>query len=307
MKPFCLLFLLLATPLGAQAPATWEFTSLSVREGLSDNNIFHTHKDRRGFLWISTQNGVSRWDGYEFKTYNYNPSDTNSLSGNWVYFTLEDRDGFLWFGTSGAGLCRFDPRTERFDRFPKTPRPGASSNDVVTCGIQDASGTLWLGTTSDGLRRFLPATRSTTDFPSQKDALGARQHAGPPSSHITCLLAENENTLWVGSAAGLGRFDKASSTFEYFLTPPTTSAVCHMILSSGCTAASRAQFGRKPHKVGQDSRHNTMIFNAKAHFPAFRPKLRKAGLAWTKTAPFGKPPLKGCAIGSLATTLLNWA
>lgn len=276
MKPFCLFFLLLSSSLLAQTPGAWALVQLSVREGLPDNNIFHTYKDSRGFLWISTQNGVSRWDGYEFKPYNYSPSDTNSLSGNWVYFTLEDRAGFLWFGTSGAGLCRFDPRTEHFERFPKTPRIGASGNDVVTCGLQDAAGILWLGTTNDGLRRFLPATRSATDFPSQKDALGTRRHTGPPSSHITCLLAENENTLWVGSAAGLSRFDKASSTFEYFLhDPKSATGPPHNFIIGLHRSKSGEIWVQTPQGWAKfDAQHND--FQRESAFPEVSPEAAKS-------------------------------
>ncbi|MFN0034721.1 MAG: two-component regulator propeller domain-containing protein [Saprospiraceae bacterium] len=230
MKSSLALFLFLAISLLAPAQQTpgWEFTRLGVAEGLSDNNIFHIFKDSRGFRWISTQNGVNRWDGYEFRTYNYNPSDTNSLSGNWVNFTLEDREGYLWFGTFGAGLCRFDPRTEKFDRYQKSDRPGGLNSDVITCAVQDATGILWLGTANGGLNRFDPAASIFSAFPkpaslSDDDANAATpttHFSGPPSAHITCLLEENEHTLWVGTAFGLSRFDKHSGIFEYFLHDP---------------------------------------------------------------------------------------
>ncbi|MBC7775739.1 MAG: helix-turn-helix domain-containing protein [Phycisphaerae bacterium] len=230
MKFNCTLFLLLAIPLLIKAQPTqgWEHTLRGVTEGLSDNNIFHVFKDSRGFLWISTQNGVNRWDGYEFKTYNYNPSDTNSLSGNWVNFTLEDRSGFLWFGTYGAGLCRFDPRTEKFVRFPKSNQPNGLNSDVVTCAIQDAAGVLWLGTANGGLNRFDPATHIFSAFPkpanfneeAAKTAAPTTRFSGPPSVHITCLLEENEHTIWLGTAFGLSRFDKRTGSFEYFFNDP---------------------------------------------------------------------------------------
>lgn len=221
------LFLFWAIPLLAPAQPTpdWEFTRLGVADGLSDNNIFHVFKDSRGFLWISTQNGVNRWDGYEFLTYNYNPSDTNSLSGNWVNFTFEDRAGFLWFGTYGAGLCRFDPRSEKFDRYPKSDRPGGLNSDVVNCAIQDAAGILWLGTANGGLNRFDPADRSFSAFPkpanrsdkTAKSSAPTTHFLEPRSKHITCLLEQDAHTIWVGTAFGLCRFDKRSGTFEHFL------------------------------------------------------------------------------------------
>jgi len=230
MKSSSALFLLWAIPflLFAQRVPGWEYTLKGVAEGLSDNNIFHIFKDSRGFVWISTQNGVNRWDGYEFNTYNYNPSDTNSLSGNWVNFSFEDRAGFLWFGTFGAGLCRFDPRRERFERFPKSERSGGLSSDVVTCAAQDAAGILWFGTANAGLVRFDPANQSFSSFPKaakfsnevSKAAFPTEQFSGPPSAHITSLLDDGEQGLWVGSAFGLSHFDKRSGMFEYFFHDP---------------------------------------------------------------------------------------
>jgi ligand-binding sensor domain-containing protein/AraC-like DNA-binding protein len=215
----------------AQSSSGWELTRLSVAEGLSDNNIFHIFKDSRGFRWISTQNGVNRWDGYEFRTFNYNPSDTNSLSGNWVNFTFEDRSGLLWFGTYGAGLCSFDPRSEQFFRYPKSDHPGGLSSDVVTCAVQDTAGIIWFGTTNAGLSRFDPVSRTFSGYPkppgltdeAASSAPTSARFPGPPSAHITSLLLEDEHTLWVGTAWGLSRFDTRSGTFAYFLNAPDNS------------------------------------------------------------------------------------
>lgn len=230
MKSLRALFLLWAMPLylSAQPHTDWAFAQLGIAEGLTDNNVFHIFEDSRGFVWISTQNGLNRWDGREIRTYNYNPSDTNSLSGNWINFTLEDREGFLWFGTFGGGLCRFDPRLEKFVRYKKNERPGSLNSDVITCGLQDAAGILWLGTADGGLNRFDPTTNTFTAFPKpfgQSDevlqsAKPESRYSGPSSAHITCLLEAGADQLWVGTAFGLCRFDKRDRSFEYFLHDP---------------------------------------------------------------------------------------
>lgn len=214
--------------LSAQPRDGWEFAQLGVAEGLTDNNVFHIFEDSRGFVWVSTQNGLNRWDGREIRTFNYNPSDTNSLSGNWLNFTLEDRNGFMWFGTFGGGLCRFDPRLEKFVRHSKSDRAGALNSDVITCGLQDAAGMLWLGTADGGLNRYDPSSNTFSAYP-KPDGLSddnlqsvnaASRFDGPASNHITCLLEADANHLWVGTAFGLCRFDKRAGKFEYFLHDP---------------------------------------------------------------------------------------
>lgn len=210
-----------AASAATQSAATWDRDSLGIAHGLSDNNVMSIHRDRRGFVWIGTQNGLNRWDGYDIRTFNYNPSDTNSLSANSIHTIVEDLKGRLWIGTLGAGLCRFDPRTERFERFSKSDRPDGLHDNSVMSALADQDGVLWLGTIN-GLSRFDPEQRTFKAYKpvEPRPAVFRGRFPGPPSGHITAIVAAADHTLWVGTAFGLCRFDKRTGLFDWFLHNP---------------------------------------------------------------------------------------
>ena len=59
-------------------------------------------------MWFGTQDGLNRFDGYNFKIFKNNSEDSTTLSDNWIYSITEDTSGNLWIGTSGGGLNMFD-------------------------------------------------------------------------------------------------------------------------------------------------------------------------------------------------------
>ena len=109
----CLLYLLGVNILHAQNDLGFEH--LTTENGLSENVVYSIFQDSKGFLWIGTHDGLNRYDGYGFKKFRYNPSDSNSLPGNSISCICEDGQGNIWFVTSG-GLCRYNYANGRFSR-----------------------------------------------------------------------------------------------------------------------------------------------------------------------------------------------
>ncbi|MCP4654409.1 MAG: SpoIIE family protein phosphatase [bacterium] len=178
------------------------FERFSAEQGLSQSIVECIHLDRRGFLWLGTEDGLNRFDGYELKVFRYAADDPTSLSYSAVKCLLEDRSGALWVGTFG-GLNRFDPASETCRRFlhrqddPRTP-----ANNVVKALLEDRSGSLWIGTQGGGLDRLEPSRD-----PSQPDRFHHHRHDpdDPGSlSHddVRALFEDEGGRLWVGTAGG---------------------------------------------------------------------------------------------------------
>ena len=72
---------------------------ISLNEGISGREINSGLKDDEGYMWFGTYDGLNRFDGYNFKVFRHNPTDSNSLSNNSVWALLEDRKGNIWFGS----------------------------------------------------------------------------------------------------------------------------------------------------------------------------------------------------------------
>src|SRR5215831_5935011 len=91
------------------AQNTLSFEHIGVEQGLSSNSVTSILQDRKGYIWIGTEDGgLNKYDGYNFTTYKFDPFDSNSLSQNLVYTIWEDNEGFIWASTY-EGLCKFDP------------------------------------------------------------------------------------------------------------------------------------------------------------------------------------------------------
>ena len=100
----------------AQQP-NLHFEHITTEQGLLNNSIHCIFQDRAGFLWIGTQDGLHKYDGYRFTVYRHNPDEPNSLNNNRIHAIYEDQAGALWVGTGGGGLNRFD-RVMAVDREP---------------------------------------------------------------------------------------------------------------------------------------------------------------------------------------------
>lgn len=83
---------------------------------LSANSVHALLRDREGFLWIGTQNGLNRYDGEKYTLFSHHPDDSTTLSDNFVVSLAEDSFGNIWIGTR-HGLNRFDKKRQSFQRF----------------------------------------------------------------------------------------------------------------------------------------------------------------------------------------------
>ncbi len=189
-------------------PQTARFYHWTTDDGLSQSNVLALYPDTAGFLWIGTQDGLNRFDGHTFKTYQKSDADSLSLVDDYIRTLYEDRAGRFWIGTSSGGLHRMDRKTETFDAFPAPASPSLNTenNPNNIYAIQeDTLGTLWLGTGA-GLARLDPGTKRLTLYPN------------PDAHTVRALYLDLHNRLWVGvgySGADIGyiiRFTPTSSS-----------------------------------------------------------------------------------------------
>ncbi|PAP78118.1 two-component regulator propeller domain-containing protein [Rubrivirga marina] len=167
------------------------FRHLTVENDLPSSAILDVTQDALGFVWVGTDEGLVRYDGYEMVEYR-RTADSTSLSGN-VIQVLEPADGgALWVGT-GAGLNRYDPSTDRFLRVSGLP-----SDDVIALEA-DGTGNVWVGTSS-GLA-FVEADGTVAGV----ERHDAADRASLPDDTVEALHLAQNGDLWVGTGDGLAR------------------------------------------------------------------------------------------------------
>ncbi|MEN0050535.1 MAG: two-component regulator propeller domain-containing protein [Bacteroidota bacterium] len=90
----------------------------TTQDGLSSNWVTQITQDDEGYIWVATQYGLNRFDGYEFKPYYYEPNTPNSLLANWTRSIQKDTDGTFWLGTSYGGVSAFQYQQSQFTHYP---------------------------------------------------------------------------------------------------------------------------------------------------------------------------------------------
>ncbi len=209
-------------------PEVLRFEHFTTEDGLSQSTVFFISQDRQGFLWIGTQDGLNRYDGYHFSVFRNDPANPDSLSHNAVLCMQEDWDGNLWFGTWGGGLNRYDPQTGIFTRYRHDPAdPGSLSNDTVAALALDDAGRLLAGTMGGGLSVLNPREGTFSHY---RAAVGDADALG--SDYISSILVDPGGEIWLGTGgfgvygSGLYRLDPGSGkAVHYTLSSNTISSL----------------------------------------------------------------------------------
>lgn len=128
----------------AQASPGLQFNHLTTVNGLSSNTATCVAEDGQGFIWIGTDNGLNRYDGYRMKQFYHNDADSNSLVCSIVQALHCDRKGRLWIVTA-EGISCFLPQQNRFLNYStRLPAPRRLKNNVNAMVSEDADGTIWI-------------------------------------------------------------------------------------------------------------------------------------------------------------------
>lgn len=208
IRRFGILGFLLLAALGFSQ--TMYFDQIDRRDGLASSSVSGILQDTYGFLWIGTQSGLHRYDGYRFELFEYEPFNVESLSGNVVQtLYMDDAHNRIWVGTY-QGLNSIDLTTLKVTRYPSLP------NNVIVSILRDSQDDIWVGTLG-GLHR-LP--RGETDFvPAPPSRSPAADQGSPPEDPLATetirdIFEDTQGNLWVGVVnAGLYRLDREAGQF----------------------------------------------------------------------------------------------
>ncbi len=189
-----------------------EFESLRDAASIDNRSITALAQDTRGLIWIGTQQGLVRYDGYRFRKFAHKASDPFSLAGDYVYTLAVAKDGRIWVGTYSHGISVFDPTSEHFTHFKHDEKvPDSLSGGRIFALANDGRGGVWIGT-NQGLDHLPPGSQRFTHF----------RHSPDPHSlmddKVRSLLLDKAGRLWVGTSSGLQRLAPDGKRFETVVT-----------------------------------------------------------------------------------------
>src|SRR3569833_35836 len=199
MKKACLVILCIIYGAIACAQQSYDrkIVKYSSKEGLSYGYITGIVQDDNGFIWLSTEDGLNRFDGINFKVFKHNAANPNSLPSNYIDFMYKDTEGAIWLSTR-QGIYQFNTNTEKYIKF----KPGASIsvNDLTT--ITAVKDIVWFSTYTNGVFSYNKKTGAFQNF--------NLKHLAPaiPNS-ATFSFQDSRGLLWVGAETTMSVFTTA--------------------------------------------------------------------------------------------------
>ena len=200
------------------------FINLSLEDGVPLNQTYTIIQDHQGYLWMGTMYGLIRYDGRDYKIYNYDSENPESISFNDVVSIYEDSKDNLWIGTWGGGLNMLNKERTGFKRFLSDPSNKDGIKDNIIWQItEDKNGNIWMETGSGGINKYNPVTNKFSVYHLDNSDSFTKQ------IHINDLLVDSEGILWAGSALGLSKFSDSANAF---ITYPVVLADGSLVKSS---------------------------------------------------------------------------
>jgi len=170
------------------------FVTYGLEEGLVTSQIETIAQDQKGYLWVGTIAGLSRYDGYTFTNY----TQKDGLAEDWITTSFEDKQGNIWFGHWGGGVSFYNLEA---DSIKDLELESYSKYKLITDIQQDNQGVMWFGTENAGLFSYDPI---------KKEAL--RVQSELPSVRIADLVIDQYEKLWVATDIGTYILDPSNRT-----------------------------------------------------------------------------------------------
>lgn len=185
---------------GTHSSQPLKFSHISSKDGLPQNSVLAIHQDENGFIWMGTDDGLARYDGYEFRVFRHT-NEKNSLSNNVIRAIISDPLGNIWIGTEGGGVNIFDVRNEEFIQVDSTSSSLAKAKISGLILTKDQH--IIAATNGNGIFDFhldFSKSQRVKDYMMSLDI----QHFHTGNSKLTdnkiwSVFEDTKNKLWIGT------------------------------------------------------------------------------------------------------------
>ena len=194
--------------ISAIQPEKLHFKYLTEENGLTNSYIYCIEQDQKGFIWIGTDNGLYRYDGFRMKHYLNLPGDTTSINSNVIYKLYTDTHDNLWIGTF-IGLMRYE---EEFDHFFDFNFQNLYRNGLPLPinGITENNDSLVIVSTDVGIILINPV-----EFRVEFIRSGSPQ-SNFKGNNVTPCYTDRSGNLWVGTEQGITKINPESSYSTFY-------------------------------------------------------------------------------------------
>ena len=180
------------------------FKRISTNDGLSQSHVNAILKDKKGFMWFATDEGLNKYDGYKFSIYKHNAKNPKTISDNMIYDIVEDNLGNLWIATA-TGLDIFNRNDETFQHY-FNKNVSINVRDIY----QDKQNRIWLGTAT-GVFLLDVAHKTAKQFKHDTNNKNTISN-----DFIYKIVEDNLGNIWIGTNEGLNKYNPQKNQFTRF-------------------------------------------------------------------------------------------
>jgi ligand-binding sensor domain-containing protein/class 3 adenylate cyclase/predicted metal-dependent HD superfamily phosphohydrolase len=166
-----------------------KFDTYTIEDGLSQSQVTSIQQDRTGFLWIATQDGLNKYDGYTFNVLKNEANNENSLPNNYIHFLLPDQQGNLWFG-SNRGIGKLNPQSGEITKINRKDYPDLRGY-IFTHLAFDRFGHLWALSEKHGIN-IINTQSHKVEVKSSLESTTA----------FSCIYSDDSYNIWIGTKYG---------------------------------------------------------------------------------------------------------
>jgi signal transduction histidine kinase/CheY-like chemotaxis protein/streptogramin lyase len=264
--------------MGIAPPATSQSVrSLSTKDGLPQSFVSGLEQDDSSFIWLGTRNGLTRYDGIEFRVFQHHSRDTTTPASNLIIWLRRDHQNNLWIEYETGEIDRMNPVTEKIDHYIKANAFSGEKIPFIRRGwLIDEDGIFWGILKGSGLIKYNPHTRHAETF--------NRAH-GDLLSDTVRGIAENNLGVWLVNDREIGFLDRKTNQFHSHVLPFKQD----FGVFAGSEAIAIDLHQRKNGELIWGDRQKLYFFNPASG--TFRiipvPALSYLGVRWIRTGPDG--------------------
>jgi ligand-binding sensor domain-containing protein/signal transduction histidine kinase/AraC-like DNA-binding protein len=181
------------------------FRNYSVKDGLCSNTIWNIEQDEKGYMWFGTKNGLNRFNGYEFTTYQFNKENKHSLGNNFIHAICQFDNKTFWLGTED-GIYVLNLENEKFSHLP------IAANDIVFDIMRDSKGLMWIASGKSGVFSFNPSDKKIENFKAEPGVANSLSQ-----NQVRTLAEDEQGRIWMGTfGEGIDILDPVKMQFRHY-------------------------------------------------------------------------------------------
>ncbi len=183
-----------------------QFKNITIEDGLPQSSVEALYQDSKGYIWAGTNDGLSRYNGYDFKVYKSSNDSDNSIANNYILHINEDKNGNIWVGTVN-GLSKISSYDGKVTNYYKDKDKGNLSDNSI-CEILVLDNGEILVSTGNGLNLYNKERDSFTRILSGSNYLS--------NQDIYSMTQDEEGNIWLGTYNGLNKINIKEKNIQQF-------------------------------------------------------------------------------------------